>query len=206
MGPLSHCRHLKVSEGGNWLLNRGQSKLGFNQSSPYPIASRKACDASKPSRFPQTCRNFYKSPLYATISGKGVADMFIFLTRLGRLLVGIPVVIAVTTIIGLGTFSAVPVASTKGGDPGTCTVAKGSVVNGQQRLLVTGSKLTPSSSFTAAQRGVQSVPVTTDATGSFSTGALVYLGAGRYTIAVDYYYWRNKSLVQATAATCSANL
>jgi len=37
--------------------------------------------------------------------------MFLFLTRLGRLLVGITVVVAVTSIFGLSTLSALPVAS-----------------------------------------------------------------------------------------------
>jgi len=37
--------------------------------------------------------------------------MFLFLSRLGRLVIGIPVVIAVTAIMGVSVFSAVPVAS-----------------------------------------------------------------------------------------------
>ncbi len=36
--------------------------------------------------------------------------MFIFISRVGRLAVGIPVVIAITTILGLSTFTEVPVA------------------------------------------------------------------------------------------------
>jgi len=48
--------------------------------------------------------------------------MFIFLTRLGRLLVGITVVVAVTSIIGFGALSTVPVASKHGTDP-TCSIS-----------------------------------------------------------------------------------
>jgi hypothetical protein len=131
--------------------------------------------------------------------------MFIFLTRLGRLMVGIPIVIAVTTIMGFSALSIVPVAS-KHKDPGTCTVAMGSIVNLQQRLLVSASGLTPSSSYLEAQTGVQSVMVTTDSTGSVSDQSLAYTGSGKYTITFYYYYWSNNKLVQATATSCSANL
>jgi len=133
--------------------------------------------------------------------------MFIFLSRLGRLFVGTAVVIAVTAILGFNTLTRndVPVAS-KHKDPGACTVAMGSVINGQQRLSVTAWGLTPNSSYLEAQTGVQSVMVTTSATGSVSDQSLLYHGSGTYSIAFDYYYWSNNKLVQALATSCSASL
>jgi hypothetical protein len=131
--------------------------------------------------------------------------MFVFLTRLGRLVVGIPVVIAVTAILGFNTLTALPVAS-KHKDPGSCTVAMGSVINGQQRLLVNAVGLAAGTKYLEAQPGVQSVWITTDAAGSSSDQSLYYHGAGNYSIAFDFYYWSNNKLVQATATSCSASL
>jgi hypothetical protein len=131
--------------------------------------------------------------------------MFIFLTRLGRLAVGIPIVIAVTAIMGFSVLSIVPVAS-KHKDPGSCTVAMGSIVNGRQMLLVTASGLSANTSYLEAQTGVQSLFVTTDANGSVYDQSLGYNGPGKYTIDFDYYYWSNNKLVQATATSCSASL
>jgi hypothetical protein len=131
--------------------------------------------------------------------------MFTFLSRFGRLLVAIPILVAVTAIIGFGALSTVLVAS-KHKDPGTCTVAMGAVISGQQMLLVTGSGLTPSTKYLEAQTGVQSAWVTTDSTGSVSDQSLVYHGSGAYTIDFYYYYWSNNKLVQATATSCSARL
>ena len=131
--------------------------------------------------------------------------MFVFLTRLGRLVVGIPVVIAITTILGINTLTALPVAS-KHNDPGSCTVAMGSVISGQQRLLVSAAGLAPGSSYVYGQTGVQTAKVTTNSSGAFSDQSLFYHGAGTYSIAVDYYYWSNNKLVRATATSCSARL
>ena len=131
--------------------------------------------------------------------------MYIFLSRLGRLMVGIPVVIAVTTIMGIGTLELVPVAS-RHHDPGSCIVTMGSVLNGQQRLLVTASGLSPATQYLEAQPSVQSVWITTDSTGASSDQSLYYHGSGTYTVAFDYYYWSNNKLVQATATSCSATL
>jgi hypothetical protein len=152
-------------------------------------------------------KNFYKSSLHDPISAKrgGITLMFTFLTRLGRLVVCIPIVIAVTAIIGFGVLSTVPAAS-KHKDPGSCTIAMGSVISGQQRLLVTASGLSINTDYLEAQPGVQSLWVTTDANGSVSNQSLWYHGPGKYTIDFDYYYWQNSKLVQATATSCSANL
>lgn len=131
--------------------------------------------------------------------------MFSFLTRLGRLAIGIPIVVAVVTIFGVGALTSVPVAS-KHNAPGACTVAMGAVISGQQRLSVTAWGLTANSGYLEAQTGVQSVMVTTDATGSVSDQSLVYHGSGKYAITFYYYYWSNNKLVQATATSCSASL
>jgi hypothetical protein len=131
--------------------------------------------------------------------------MFVFLTRLGRLVVGIPVVIAVTTILGINTLTALPVAS-KHKDPGSCTVAMGSVINGQQRLLVTASGLPANTQYLEAQPGVQSAWITTSSTGSSSDQSLRYNGPGKYTIAFDYYYWHINQVVQGTVTSCGASL
>jgi hypothetical protein len=126
---------------------------------------------------------------------------FTFLTRLGRLAVGIPIVIAVTAIMGFSVLSIVPVAS-KHKDPGSCTVGMGGTTN----LLVTASGLSANTNYLEAQPGVQSLWVTTDANGSVSNQSLGYNGPGKYTIDFDYYYWSNNKLVQAIATSCSASL
>src|SRR5690348_1828956 len=107
--------------------------------------------------------------------------MFVFLTRLGRLVVGIPVVIAVTAILGLNTLTALPAAS-KHKDPGSCTVAMGSVINGQQRLLVSAVGLAPGTKYLEDQPGVQSVWITTNSAGSSSDQSLYYHGTSNCTI------------------------
>src|SRR2546425_6437579 len=131
--------------------------------------------------------------------------MFIFLRNLGRLAIGIPILIAVTAVMGFSVLTFVPAAS-KHKDPGSCTVAMGSVLSSQQRLSVSAHGLSPNASYLEAQKGVQSVMVATDATGSVSDQSLMYHGSGMYTISFDYYYWSNNKLVQATATSCSANL
>lgn len=91
-----------------------------------------------------------------------------------------------------------------------CAVGLGSSITGQQRLLVTATGLSPSWSYAESQTdsktGLQSAMVMTDATGAVSDQSLFYMGHGTYSIAFDYYYWRNSQLVQATATTCSAQL
>lgn len=131
--------------------------------------------------------------------------MFTFLTRMGRLAIGIPVAMVVITVLGYTTLTMLPAAS-KHKDPGSCTVAMGSVINGQQRLLTTAAGLPANTQYLEAQPGVQSVWITTSSTGSSSDQSLYYHGAGNYTIDFDYYYWSNNKLVQATATSCSASL
>jgi hypothetical protein len=92
-------------------------------------------------------------------------------------------------------------------DPVTCTVAMGAVnVSGQQSLAVNAWALTPNTTYLEAQAGVQSVMVTTDATGSVSDQSLLYQGPGTYTVEFDFYYFHNSQLVQVTATHCSATL
>lgn len=91
-------------------------------------------------------------------------------------------------------------------EPSSCTVALGNVIDGQQRLLVSAWSLPADASLLEAQTGVQSVWVTTDATGAVSDQSLYYQGPGAYTI--DFYtlYWKNNREVQATVTSCSAQL
>ena len=131
--------------------------------------------------------------------------MFTFLTRLGHLAVGIPILIAVVAIFGVSTLSSLPVAS-RHKDPGSCTVALGSVISGHQRLLVTAAGMSPNTRYLEAQPGIQSMWITSDATGSSTDQSLYYNGAGTYTIAFDYYYWSGTKEVQATETSCSAHL
>lgn len=131
--------------------------------------------------------------------------MFTFLTRLGRLAIAIPLGIVVVAVLGYTSLTMLPTAS-KHKDPGSCTVAMGAVIGGQQRLLVTVVGLTPSTQYLEAQPGVQSVWITTDSSGSSSDQSLYYNGHGNYTIAFDYYYFSNNKEVQATATSCSASL
>ena len=68
--------------------------------------------------------------------------MFIFLTRFGRLFVGTTVVVAVTSVLGFNTLTAVPVASHSSGHGGTSTTAASCVLNPATsggQLVITGS-------------------------------------------------------------------
>jgi hypothetical protein len=135
--------------------------------------------------------------------------MFTFLTRMGRLFVVAIVMGATASILGFGILNYSPVANKHHSGASAsagCTVAMGAVISGQQRLLVSASGLTPSSSYLEAQTGVQSVMVTTDGTGSVSDQSLYYHGSGDYSISLYFYYWSNNKLVQATATSCSAHL
>lgn len=131
--------------------------------------------------------------------------MYGFLTRLGRLAVGIPVLVAILAIFGVGTSDLTPVASTSKATA-TCSVAMGSVVGAQQRLLVQATGLAPATSYLEAQTGVQSVMVTSDGSGSISDQSLVYHGPATYAIAFDFYFWSNHKLAHTTVASCSARL
>lgn len=132
--------------------------------------------------------------------------MFTFLTRLGRVFVGITVFVAVLGVLGIVTTTGILVSHHQAAGSQTCSISMGSVVNGQQRLLITAGGLTASTQYLEAQPGVQSVWITTSTSGSSSDQSLVYHGAGNYTVAFDYYYWSNNKLVQATATSCSASL
>ena len=118
-----------------------------------------------------------------------------------RIVSGVVIVGAVTYLT-----STMQLAAAKHKDPTTCTVAMGSVISGQQRLLVKAWSLNPNATYTEAQAGVQSAVVTTDATGAVTDQSLFYHGAGSYSIVIDYYYWSNNKLVQATATSCAATL
>ena len=113
---------------------------------------------------------------------------------------------AVTLLASLSGANALLLGSKHHDPAGSCTVALGSVINGQQRLLVNATGLTPSSMYIEAQTGAQSAMVTSNATGAISDQSLWFHGSGLYTIDVNYYFWRNNQLVQSTAASCSAQL
>lgn len=133
--------------------------------------------------------------------------MYAFLTSLGRLFMGITVLVAVLAIFGVAGVTGILVSHHQNASStASCAVSMGSVVNGQQRLLVISSGLTANTNYVYGQTGVQTATVTTNSTGAFSDQSLFYHGSATYTIAVDYYYWSNNKLVQATATSCSANL
>lgn len=122
------------------------------------------------------------------------------LTRIARASLIVPVSAAL--VVG----AQMPVQARHLQDPVTCTVAMGDVINGQQTLAVTAWALAPNTTYLEAQTGVQSVMVTTDATGSVFDQSLFYQGAGDYTVNFDFYVWHNNQLVQVTATHCSATL
>lgn len=133
--------------------------------------------------------------------------MFTFLTRMGRLFVGITVFLAVMAIIGVTSITGLLVSHHQNASAtAACAVSMGSMINAHQRLLVTATGLTPSTQYLEAQTGVQSVWITTSSTGSTTDQSLYYNGHGNYTIAFDYYYFSNNKEVQATATSCSAVL
>ena len=102
--------------------------------------------------------------------------MFIFLTRLGRLMVGIPIVIAVTTIAGFTTLSIVPVASHHlASASGACAVTSTGV--GQQ-LVVSGHGFAPSTQYLlhmSTPTGNFDTVANTDSSGAFTYDSWTYL-------------------------------
>jgi hypothetical protein len=110
--------------------------------------------------------------------------MFVFLTRLGRLVVGIPVVIAVTTILGINTLTSVPVAHHQNTTQMACAVSSAGV--GKQ-LSITGSGYAPSTGYlvdiTWPAGNTSGQSTTTDASGHLSAWNYAYY-AGTYSVAV----------------------
>jgi hypothetical protein len=109
---------------------------------------------------------------------------FTFLTRLGRLAVGIPIVIAVTTIMGFSVLNIVPVASHhQASASAACVVAS----TGVGRALVTsGHGFAANSQYLLAVKtpaGTGTTTATTDASGSFTVNAWA-TWAGTYSAAV----------------------
>lgn len=86
---------------------------------------------------------------------------------------------------------------------GSCTVQLGPVVSGQQHLLVTGYNLQASFSYEEAEKGVQSVWVTTDSTGYVQDDSLYYYGPDDYYIA---FYYPGNGHQDVYDALCSAKL
>ena len=72
--------------------------------------------------------------------------MFSFLSGVGKLFVGIPIVIAVAVAFGFNTLTTVPVASHKGLATAQCSLS-GSTVGGP--LVLSGSGFTPGASYIA---------------------------------------------------------
>lgn len=131
--------------------------------------------------------------------------MYNFLSRLGRLLIGITVLVAIIAIFGVTTDLGPLVSHHQNAPSAACAVSMGGVINGHQRLLVAASGLNPNSSYVYGQTGIQTATVTTNSSGAFSDQSLFYNGPGKYAISVDYYYWSNNKLVQAIGTSCSGS-
>jgi hypothetical protein len=110
--------------------------------------------------------------------------MFVFLTRLGRLAVGIPVVIAVTAVLGFNTIIEVPVAHHQNGTQLACTVSSAGV--GKQ-LTITGSGYAPNTGYlvdiTWPAGNTSGQSTTTDASGHLGAWTYAYY-AGNYSVAI----------------------
>ena len=108
--------------------------------------------------------------------------MFIFLSRMGRLFVGIPIVIAVTTILGFNVFTGVPVASKHGAQStAQCSLA-GSTVGGT--LVLSGAGYTPGATYVAdflwPNGTTGGFPTTADNSGNIRVSTYAWW-AGTYT-------------------------
>jgi hypothetical protein len=127
--------------------------------------------------------------------------MFIFLTRVGRLVLGVAVVVAVTSVIGLGTLTdTVPVASKHQSGTGTLTLVlvnstDGSPHWGQQvRFTVSTTKTTePHVSLACSQGGTV---VYTQQTGYYAS----YPWPSTQTMILSSAAW------SGGAASCAAKL
>src|SRR5215472_8000867 len=124
--------------------------------------------------------------------------MFVFLTRLGRLAVGIPVVIAVTAVLGFNTITGVPVAHHQNAAQLACAVSSAGV--GKQ-LTVTGSGYAPNTGYlvqiTWPAGNVSGQSTTTDASGHLSAWNYAYY-AGTYSVGIATMGSRS-----TTVARCS---
>ena len=127
--------------------------------------------------------------------------MFVFLTRLGRLVVGIPVVIAVTAILGFNTLTALPVAHHQNSTQMACAVSSAGV--GKQ-LSITGNGYAPSTGYLvditwpAGNTSAQST--ITDASGHLSAWNYSFY-PGSYSVAVA-----TTGAHSTVVARCSTNV
>ncbi len=143
--------------------------------------------------------------------------MFIFLSRLGRLLIGSIAVVAVTAIFGFGTLTTVPVASHHGSGAGStgasCTVSPSAVALNQS-FTVSAAGL-PNSNVSLVRKypngNTENMPITVSG-GTFTltqssadsvlpsqqTGTYTYLFVGRVKWPAGTY--------SQTYATCSVSV
>ena len=107
--------------------------------------------------------------------------MFSFLSGVGKLFVGIPIVIAVAVAFGFNTLTTVPVASHKGLSAAQCSLA-GSTVGGP--LVLTASGLTPGGRYIAdfawPNGTFGGFPATADSSGTVRVSTYAWW-AGTYT-------------------------
>ena len=108
--------------------------------------------------------------------------MFAFLSRLGRLVIGIPIVIAITALLGFNIMTAVPTASHhRDAATAACTLA-GSTVGGA--LVLSGSGYSPGANYVADflwPNGTSGgFPTTADTSGNIRVSTYAWW-AGTYT-------------------------
>jgi hypothetical protein len=112
--------------------------------------------------------------------------MFSFLTRLGHLAIGIPIVVAVATIFGFGVLDAVPVAShhSAAGSAATCTATASGVGS---RLVITGTGYSANTKYLVDIKwpagNISGQSTLTDASGNLNAWNYAYY-AGNYSVAV----------------------
>jgi len=126
--------------------------------------------------------------------------MFVFLTRLGRLAVGIPVVIAVTALLGFNTLTAVPVAHRQGASTMSCTVSSAGV---GQKLIVAGHGFSAGTQyhlFVSSPTGSYETVANTDSTGAFTYESWTY-AKGAYGASVWSVGGKSRQLATCTSLT-----
>lgn len=109
--------------------------------------------------------------------------MFSFLTRLGRLAIGIPIVIAAATIFGFGVLQALPVAHHQASAAASCTLSSAGV---GQSLTTSGRGFGANTQYVlyaTTPAGTGATTASTDGNGSFTVNSWAYW-KGTYSAAV----------------------
>jgi hypothetical protein len=126
--------------------------------------------------------------------------MYAFLTRLGRLFIGVPILVAVIVIFGGSSLTAVPVAHKQNASAMSCAVSSAGV--GQQ-LVVSGHGFAANTQyllFVSTPRGSWETVANADSTGAFTYDSMAY-ATGTYGATVWSEGGGSKQVASCTTLT-----